>query len=171
MDEIINLPVYRAFNRIINSLGDRPNLILKSPTGSGKSLGLPLLLLKEDIINGQILVVQPRRVAARSLATRASKLLNSKIGDQIGYHVRFENISSNHSKIIYITDGILLNFLINDRYLSRVGLVIMDEFHERTAQMDLSLSLLKDLQKNERPSIHLIIASATIDEEKVHNFL
>ena len=97
MDEIINLPVYKAFNRIINSLGDRPNLILKSPTGSGKSLGLPLLLLKEDIINGQILVVHPRRVAARSLATRASKLLNSKIGDQIGYHVRFENISSNHS--------------------------------------------------------------------------
>lgn len=171
MDEIINLPVYKAFNRIINSLGDRPNLILKSPTGSGKSLGLPLLLLKEDIINGQILVVQPRRVAARSLATRATKLLNTKIGDQIGYHVRFENISSNHSKIIYITDGILLNLLINDRYLSRVGLVIMDEFHERTAQMDLSLSLLKDLQKNERPSIHLIIASATIDEEKVHNFL
>jgi ATP-dependent helicase HrpB len=157
MNDISDLPIFKGFNEIKSALRDSVNLTLKSPTGSGKSIGLPLLLLKENLINGQILVVQPRRIAARFLAQRVAHIIGTQVGDIIGYQVRFEDKTSNNTKIIYLTDGLLLRKILSDRLLSRVGLVIFDEFHERTIQMDAALALLRKTQQTQRPSMRLII--------------
>ena len=105
MHELSDLPIFKAFNEIKDAFHSSPSLVLKSPTGSGKSIGLPLLLLKENLVQGQILVVQPRRIAARLLARHVAGIMGSKIGDSIGYQVRFENKTSRDTKIIYLTDG------------------------------------------------------------------
>ena len=131
MHELSDLPIFKAFNEIKDAFHSSPSLVLKSPTGSGKSIGLPLLLLKENLVQGQILVVQPRRIAARLLARRVAGIMGSEIGDSIGYQVRFENKTSRDTKIIYLTDGVLFRKILSDPVLSRVGLVIFDEFHER----------------------------------------
>ena len=115
------------------------HLAIQSPTGSGKSLALPALLSGNGMVEGQILVVQPRRVAARLLAKRLAALLGAKVGDEVGYQVRFDSKVSKKTKIIYLTDGVLMRKLFDDRTLSRVGLIIFDEFHERSIQSDFSL--------------------------------
>ena len=88
--KLSDLPIFESLDEIVEKLNNSSNLIIKSPTGSGKSLGLPLLLLRNNIIQGQILIVQPRRIAARSLALKASQLLNSSLGGQVGYQVRLK---------------------------------------------------------------------------------
>ncbi len=171
MSDIADLPIFKSFNEIKSALSSSLNLILKSPTGSGKSIGLPLLLLNENIINGQILVVQSRRIAARFLAQRVAKITGTQLGDIIGYQVRFDDKTSPNTKIIYLTDGLLFRKILGDRLLSRVGLVIFDEFHERTIQMDASLALLCKIQHNQRPSLRLIITSATLAIENIKKYL
>ena len=143
---IQNLPVVKEFSKIKKVWGETKNFVLQAPTGSGKSLGLPWSLLMEKLLEGQVLVVQPRRIAAVSLAKTLSSVLNSKVGDEVGYQIRFDNQSNEYTKIIYVTDGILYRLLQTDPTLSRVGLVIFDEFHERTLKMDASLALLKKVQ-------------------------
>ena len=171
MIDITDLPIFTGFNEIQNALKESVNLTLKSPTGSGKSVGLPLLLLREKLINGQILVVQPRRIAARLLAKRVARILGTQVGEVVGYQVRFENKISSESKIIYLTDGILLKKILNDPLLSRVGLVIFDEFHERSIQMDATLAMLKRIQSTQRPSLRLIITSATLSISSIRKYL
>ena len=171
MNELSDLPIFKAFNEIKDAFHSSPSLVLKSPTGSGKSIGLPLLLLKENLVQGQILVVQPRRIAARLLARRVAGIMGSEIGDSVGYQVRFENKTSRDTKIIYLTDGVLFRKILSDPLLSRVGLVIFDEFHERSLQMDTSLALLRELQNTERPSIKLVVTSATLSLEQVTQYL
>ena len=100
MADLTNLPIFKSFDQIEEGLGEAKNLIIKSPTGSGKSLGLPILLFQKKLVSGQILVVQPRRIAARSLATKAAQLTNSEMGHCIGYQVRFENkVSDKRSRM------------------------------------------------------------------------
>ena len=171
MHDITDLPIFKGFNEIKSALNDSVNLILKSPTGSGKSIGLPILLLKENLIEGQILVVQPRRIAARFLAQRVAQVLKTKVGDIIGYQVRFEDKTSINTKIIYLTDGLLLRKILSDNLLSRVGLVIFDEFHERSIQMDVALALLRKIQQSHRPSLRIIITSATLEIEGINKYL
>ncbi|MDA8775617.1 helicase-related protein, partial [Opitutales bacterium] len=171
MNDISDLPIFKGFNEIKSALKESVNLTLKSPTGSGKSIGLPLLLLKENLIKGQILVVQPRRIAARFLAQRVAQITGTPIGDIIGYQVRFEDKTSCNTKIIYLTDGLLLRKILGDRLLSRVGLVIFDEFHERTIQMDAALALLRKTQETQRPSMRLIITSATLEIGNINKYL
>ena len=171
MDELSDLPVFKAFNEIKCAFINSGNLVLQSPTGSGKSIGLPLLLLKENLVNGLILVVQPRRIAARLLARRVSEIIREKVGDTVGYQVRFEDQTSENTKIIYLTDGVLFRKILSDSILSRVGLVIFDEFHERSLQMDASLALLRDIQTIQRPSLKLIVTSATLSTEAIKQYL
>ena len=165
------MPIFKASNEIKDAFLSSQNLVLKSPTGSGKSIGLPLLLLKENLVQGQILVVQPRRIAARLLARRVAGITGGEIGDSIGYQVRFENKTSRETKVIYLTDGVLFRKILSDPVLSRVGLVIFDEFHERSLQMDTSLALLRELQNTKRPSIKLVVTSATLDIDQVTQYL
>ena len=104
MYDLSDLPICKAFNEIKEAFLSSLNLIIKSPTGSGKSIGLPILLLRENLVQGQILVVQPRRIAARLLARRVAGILGVPIGDSVGYQVRFENETSSSTKIIYLTE-------------------------------------------------------------------
>jgi ATP-dependent helicase HrpB len=171
MDEIGELPIWKGFDKIKDAILSNSNLILKSPTGSGKSVGLPLILLKENLINGQILVVQPRRIAARFLANRVAKILQTKVGELVGYQVRFEDLTTTETKVIYLTDGVLFRKILTDPFLSRVGLVIFDEFHERSLQMDTSLALLRRLQETKRPSLRLIVTSATLSSDGINQYL
>ena len=171
MYDLSDLPICKAFNEIKEAFLSSLNLIIKSPTGSGKSIGLPILLLRENLVQGQILVVQPRRIAARLLARRVAGILGVKIGDSVGYQVRFENETSSSTKIIYLTDGVLFRKILSDPTLSRVGLVIFDEFHERSLQMDASLALLKEIQETQRPSLKLLLTSATLALEETKQYL
>ena len=171
MNDIEGLPIFKGFNEIKSALNDSVNLTLKSPTGSGKSIGLPLLLLNENFINGQILVVQQRRIAARFLAQRVAQITKTQVGDIIGYQVRFDDKTSVNTKIIYLTDGLLLRKILSDKLLSRVGLVIFDEFHERSIQMDVALALLRKIQESHRPSLRIIITSATLEIGGINKYL
>ena len=165
------LPVAQQFGLIRREWANFDHLAIQSPTGSGKSLALPALLSGNGMVEGQILVVQPRRVAARLLAKRLAALLGVKIGDEIGYQVRFDSKVSHKTKIIYLTDGVLMRKLFDDRTLSRVGLVIFDEFHERSIQSDFSLALVRKLSLTARPSLKCIITSATLDLCKTLHYM
>ena len=154
MKKLNELPVAQQFELIRREWANFDHLAIQSPTGSGKSLALPALLSSNGMVEGQILVVQPRRVAARLLAKRLAALLGVTVGDEIGYQVRFDSKVSHKTKIIYLTDGVLLRKLFDDRTLSRVGLVIFDEFHERQSDFFVlppSLGILRqDLDKTQQ---------------------
>jgi ATP-dependent helicase HrpB len=171
MDGLRDLPLVEQFEEIQKAWSKCRHLAIRSPTGSGKSIGLPTLLLQKDMVEGQIFVIQPRRIAARLLAHRVAKLLGCELGSEVGYQVRFDKKYSDQTKIVYLTDGIFLNKLLSDPTLSRVGLVIFDEFHERSLQIDLALALSKKLSFSQRPSLRLIVTSATLSLSSVNQYL
>ena len=171
VNKLHELPVAQQFELIRREWNNFDHLAIQSPTGSGKSLALPALLSGNGMVEGQILVVQPRRVAARLLAKRLAALLGAMVGDEVGYQVRFDSKVSNKTKIIYLTDGVLMRKLFDDRTLSRVGLIIFDEFHERSIQSDFSLALVRKLSLSTRPSLKCIITSATLDLDKTERYM
>ncbi|HRD38318.1 MAG TPA: DEAD/DEAH box helicase, partial [Bacteroidia bacterium] len=123
-------------------------LIVTAPPGAGKSTLLPLALMNETFLNGKkIIMLEPRRLAARSIAERMSDLLESETGKEIGYRIRFETRVSNQTKIEVVTEGILTRMLQSDNALEDVGMVIFDEFHERSLNADLALALCREAQQ------------------------
>lgn len=171
MISLSNFPVCEEFHKFEDSWNQKTNFVLQAPTGSGKSLGLPWIIYKKAISKGQILVVQPRRIAAVSLARTLSGAMKSDLGQEIGYQVRFDKRCSKESKIIYLTDGILLKLITSDSTLSRASLVIFDEFHERSLYLDASLALVKKIQKEKRPDLKIMLVSATLDLKQACNYL
>ena len=141
-----------------------PMVLLQAPPGAGKSTIAPLALLDEDWLHGQrILMLEPRRLAARAVAARMAHLRGEALGQTVGYRVRFENRVSDHTRLEVLTEGILARRLQNDPALDGVGLVIFDEFHERSLHADLALALCRDAQAVLRPDLRLLIMSATLD--------
>ncbi len=171
MEFVNNLPISFHFKEIREFWSKELNFAIKAPTGSGKSLGLPLFLSKQKLVEGKILVVQPRRVAARSLAKTASNFCNSRVGEEVGYQVRFDSRVSTESKIIYLTDGMIFRFLQNPVNLRGVDLIIFDEFHERSLYMDASLALAKSQRECGKIHARIIVTSATLELEKISKFL
>ena len=171
MEFLNKLPISLHFEEIRDTWGKELHFALKSPTGSGKSLGLPLFFSSEKLVEGKIFVVQPRRVAARSLARIASRFCNTEVGEEVGYQVRFDSRVSAKTKIIYLTDGMIFRFLQNPVNLKEVGLIIFDEFHERSLFMDASLALAKSYHNRGKINSRIIVTSATLDLEKISNFL
>ncbi len=160
------LPVVERRDEIERLIVEHQVVILCGETGSGKTTQLPKMLLEIGRgVCGQIAHTQPRRIAARSVATRVAKELNSEIGDLVGYQVRFSDRSSPKNLIKVMTDGVLLAETQTDRYLSRYDTIIIDEAHERNLNVDFLFGYLKRLLKK-RPDLKLIITSATIDAEK-----
>jgi ATP-dependent helicase HrpB len=144
----------------------RGHAVLQAPTGSGKSTGVPLALLDEDwLAAGRILILQPRRPAARMIAARMAALLGEPLGGRIGYQIRFERRIGPLGRIEVITEGILTRRIQSDPTLEGVGLLIFDEFHERSLQSDLGLALALDLAAGLRPDLRLLLMSATLDAE------
>jgi ATP-dependent RNA helicase HrpB len=167
-----DLPINEIIPALKTKLQTEPVIILQAPPGAGKSTVLPLQLLNEKWLEGKkIIMLEPRRLAARSVASRMAYLLNEEVGETIGYRIRFENKISKNTRIEVVTEGILTRMLQNDNALDNVGLVIFDEFHERSLNADLALALCCQVQQVLRNDLRLLIMSATLDGAKLSALL
>lgn len=146
-----------------------PNLIIEAQPGAGKTTRVPPALL--GLTDRQIVVLEPRRLAARLAARRVAQELGEKLGDTVGYQVRFEDVSSPRTRIRFVTEGVLNRRLLSDPLLRDTGIVILDEFHERHLDSDLALALLRRLQSAARPDLKLVVMSATLDAAPVSRYL
>jgi len=166
------LPIYDIEREIVARLKTDGRLILSAPTGSGKSTQAPQMLLKHDFLrDGQVVVLQPRRLAARLLAARVAQELGVKLGDEVGYQIRFENVTSARTKIRFVTEGVLLRQMIEDPTLKGVSVLIFDEFHERHLYGDVTLARALDLQEQQRPDLRLVVMSATLNADELEKYL
>lgn len=165
-----HLPIWSIMPAVLGAMRQGRNVVLTAPPGSGKSTQVPQAVLDDAGVAGRILVVQPRRVACRAVARRVAEERFRTIGEEVGYIVRYDNKSSYDTKLLFITDGVLLRFLERDPSLAGVGTVIFDEFHERRANMDLALGLLK-LEQQRRKTLRLVVMSATMDGAGVARYL
>lgn len=156
-----NLPAYQIADAVNQKLAESSNLVITAPPGAGKSTLLPLTIL--NACNGKILMLEPRRLAARQIAERMASILGESVGKTVGYRVRFENKTSKDTRIEVLTEGILTRMLVNDPTLDGVSIVIFDEFHERSINSDLALALTRQAQEIIRPDLKMVIMSATID--------
>jgi len=165
------LPVASILPELLLALRQSPQVLLNAPTGAGKSTWLPLQILRDGAIEGRILLLEPRRLAARNVAQRLAELLGEKPGETVGYRMRAETCVSSATRLEVVTEGILTRMIQHDPELSGVGLVILDEFHERSLQADLALALLLDVQQGLRDDLKLLIMSATLDNDKLQQLL
>ncbi|HET6226352.1 MAG TPA: ATP-dependent helicase HrpB [Bacteroidia bacterium] len=172
MMSIPDFPIQQIIPDVKRSLEKQSLLILQAPPGAGKSTILPLQLMDEPWLSGKkIIMLEPRRIAARAVATRMASLCDEPVGKTIGYRIRFENKVSAQTQIEIVTEGILTRMLQNDNALEGVGMVIFDEFHERSLQADLALALCYQLQQILRPDLKILIMSATLDGAKLSALL
>ncbi len=151
------LPIDLALPQILAALRDGPAVVLEAPPGAGKTTRVPPALL--DLVAGEIVVLEPRRIAARTAARRVASELGERVGETVGYQVRFEDVSGPKTRLRYVTEGILARRLLGDPQLRGVGAVVLDEFHERHLAGDLALALVQRLL----PRLKLVVMSATLD--------
>jgi ATP-dependent helicase HrpB len=167
-----SLPIWKIHADILRTLRGGNRLVLVAPTGSGKTTQVPQMLLDAGIAGEKMIVVlQPRRVAARTVATRVAWERDGKLGAEVGYQIRFDDHTSVGTRICFVTEGILLRWLQDDRSLSKIGAVVFDEFHERNLLSDVALALVKHLQQTQRPDLAMVVMSATLDAEPVAAYL
>ncbi len=167
------LPIWRLHADLIRTLTEGNQLVLVAATGSGKTTQVPQMILDAGLVpeGRQIVVLQPRRVAARTVATRVAWERQVRLGAEVGYQVRFEDRIGDATRIAFITEGILLRWIQDDPRLSQIGVLIFDEFHERNLLSDVALALAKRLQATERPDLRLVVMSATLEAEPVARYL
>jgi ATP-dependent helicase HrpB len=167
-----SLPIWQIHPQIIDALTQGSRLVLVAPTGSGKTTQTPQMIWDAGLAGDKMIVVlQPRRVAARSVAARVAWERGVKLGAEVGYQIRFEDRTSLGTKICFVTEGILLRWLQDDPNLADVGVILFDEFHERNLLSDVALGLVKDLQKSRRPDLKMMVMSATLEAEPVAKYL
>jgi ATP-dependent helicase HrpB len=167
-----DLPIYELEHRIVAELQSRSRLIIQAPTGSGKSTQVPQILLEHGLLgDGQVVILQPRRLAARLLAARVASERKCRLGDEVGYQIRFENITSRRTRIRFVTEGILLRQLVQDPELRGISAVLFDEFHERHLYGDITLARALQLQASSRPDLKLAVMSATLDAGLLEKYL
>jgi len=162
------LPVDAILPEIIDSLKLRPNLVIVAAPGAGKTTRVPPALL--GIAGGDVVVLEPRRIAARLAARRVASELGERVGETVGYQVRFEEAIGPRTRLRFVTEGVLTRRLLSDPDLKGVAAVVLDEFHERHLDSDLALALLKRLQRA-RPELRIVVMSATLDAAPVAEYL
>jgi ATP-dependent helicase HrpB len=155
----------------VQSLVQAPSLVLEAPPGAGKTTRVPRAMLDANLVTGEIVVLEPRRLAARLAARRVAEELGERLGETIGYTVRFEDVSSARTRVRFVTEGVLTRRLLADPLLRGVSAVLLDEFHERHLQGDVALALLKRMQQTTRPDLRVVAMSATLDAGPVAAFL
>ncbi len=161
------LPIFQVSESLLTALKTHNQVLLHAPTGAGKSTALPLEILNSGLISGRIIMLEPRRIAARNVAYRLAEQLGEPIGKSVGYRMRAESRVSAETRLEVVTEGILTRMLQQDAMLEGVGLVILDEFHERSLQADLGLALLLDTQQGLRDDLKILIMSATLDNQRL----
>ena len=166
-----NLPIYEYKQEILKLIKDKKILIIEGETGSGKTTQIPQYLYENGFCdnNKKICVTQPRRVAAMSVASRVAYEMGVKCGHEVGYSIRFEENVSPMTKIIYMTDGIFLRYLLSDNLLNEFSVIMIDEAHERSIQTDIIFGIIKTLIEK-REDLRIIISSATLSTLKFKNY-
>ena len=165
------LPIDALQADLVAACGRVRRLVLRAPTGSGKSTRIPQMLLDLNLVQGQIVVLQPRRIAARLLAARIAQERGVRLGGEVGYQIRFERVESAQTRIKFVTEALLLRQMASDPELKGVGAVVFDEFHERNLHSDVALALARRLQETHRPDLLIMAMSATLDTEGVAKWL
>lgn len=163
------LPIDPHIPEILKKVSTHSTVIIKAPPGTGKSTRVPLALSRQSA--KKILVLEPRRLAAKILAQFVSAEINEPVGQTVGYQFRNESKLSEKTRLQFVTEGLLLRYMISDPTLKGVGVVILDEFHERHIHTDIALLTLTRLQQTTRPDLKLVIMSATLSTEKLENYL
>jgi ATP-dependent helicase HrpB len=159
-----DLPIHEVLDRLIAAVRDYPAVVLGAPPGAGKTTGVPLALLDSDVGRaGTILVLEPRRLAARAAAERMAELRGEPVGDTVGYRTRLQSRVGPRTRIEVITEGIFTRRIIADPGLEGVAAVLFDEFHERSLDADLGLALARQTQELLRPDLKLVVMSATLN--------
>lgn len=166
------LPIDVVLPELCAALASNWAAVLEAPPGAGKTTRVPHALLRAGLAgSGDVVVTEPRRLAARLAALRVASERGERIGEQVGYRVRFEEVVGPKTRLIYATEGVLLRRLLGDPGLPGIGAVVLDEFHERHLETDLLLSLLSNVAEKRSPALKLVVMSATLDAEPVACFL
>lgn len=165
------LPVFEVEQDLISHLAAHNRLVLTAPTGSGKSTQIPQMLLKHSLVDGAVWVLQPRRLATRMVASRVAAERGEAPGLTVGYQTRHDRCLGEKTRLLFMTEGIFLRRLQSNPTLPGVGVVILDEFHERSLDADTALGLLRLLQETRRPDLRVMVMSATLDAEAVSRSL
>lgn len=163
------LPIDKLLPGLVEKLRSHSSLVIEAPPGAGKTTRVPPALL--PLVEGEILVLEPRRLAVRMAARRVAQELGEKLGETVGYQVRFEDVGGARTRLRFVTEGVLTRRFLTDPQLKGVGAVVLDEFHERHLDGDFSLALLRRLQSSTRPELKLIVMSATLDAAPIARFL
>ncbi|MGO4835203.1 DEAD/DEAH box helicase, partial [Rhizobiaceae sp. 2RAB30] len=168
MTELPQLPVTAVLPELRQALDDGRNAVLVAPPGAGKTTLVPLALLDAAWRgDGRILLLEPRRLAARAAARRMASLLGEEPGQTVGYAMRMENRISKATRVVIVTEGVLARMILDDPELSGIAAIIFDEFHERSLDGDFGLALALDVQGALRPDLRLVVMLATLDGARV----
>jgi ATP-dependent helicase HrpB len=165
----LTLPIDSLIPGVLEHLRTAHTLVVEAAPGAGKTTRIPPSLL--SVGSGDVLVLEPRRLAARLAARFVAGQLGEKVGETVGYQVRFEDVSGPRTRLRFLTEGVLTRRLMSDPQLERVGCVVLDEFHERHLEGDLALALLVRLQRTARPDLKIVVMSATLDAAPVAAYL
>lgn len=167
-----SLPVYEILNDIKTTLNSHATLILQAPPGAGKSTVVPISLLDEPWLKNRIIIMlEPRRVAARMVAAQMARVLGEEIGQRVGYQIKMDSCYSKETKILVVTEAVLVRKLQSNQILDEVALIIFDEFHERSIHTDLSLALSLQVQELLRDDLKILIMSATLDSDGISRLI
>lgn len=167
-----DLPIYEVQPPLLATLATQRRFILTAPTGSGKSTQVPQMLLDGGILGDeQVVILQPRRLPTRMLAARVAQERGGKPGDEVGYQIRFDNVTSVRTRIRYVTEGVLLRQMLGDPHLRGVKAILFDEFHERHLYGDITLARALQIQETVRPDLILGVMSATLDAGVLEKYL
>ena len=167
-----DLPIDEVLPELLTHLESANAVVLHAPTGAGKTTRVPPAIWNAGLSdNKQIVMLEPRRIAARAASRRISSEMNESLGDLVGYQVRFDSRKSQRTKLLTVTDGILLRRLQDDPFLEDVGVVVFDEFHERGLESDVCLAMIRRVQQTIRPDLKIIVMSATLDAEPIAEYL
>ncbi len=167
----VTLPVFEIEEALVQAMrGERARVLLKAPTGSGKSTSVPGMLVDAGIA-GTIIVIEPRRMAARLLAGWVARQRKATLGHEVGYAVRFDTKYRADTRILYMTDGVFQRWIQDDPKLGGVGAVVFDEFHERRLAVDIALARCLDLQESSRPDLGVVVMSATLETAGLADYL
>ncbi len=165
------LPIDALLPRLVAAVSERGAVVLQAAPGAGKTTRVPAALLESGLIRGKIVVLEPRRIAARAAATRVANELGEAVGGLVGYHVRLESKTSARTRVVFMTEGVLTRQLMRDPTLEGVGAVVLDEVHERHLHTDIALALVTHLRQTRRPELRVVVMSATLDAEPIAQLL